>query len=71
MESTSGLDSMALFFQSKETLKRLKSKRSTSEVLIRELLFAGDVAIVVHSEFALQRLTDHLGEACDFFKMII
>ena len=51
-------------------LKRLKSKRLTTEVLIRELLFADDAAIVTHSEIELQRLVHRLAEACDIFGLI-
>ena len=39
-------------------LKRLKSKRLTTEVLIRELLFADDAPIVTNNEIKLQRLVD-------------
>ena len=48
-------------------LKRLKSKRLTTKALIRELLFAAAAAAAtaIHSENELQRLNDHLAEACD------
>ena len=52
-------------------LQRLKSKRLTTEVLIRELFFADDTAIVDHSKVALQGLIARLGEACDLFKLTI
>ena len=52
-------------------LKRLKLKRLTTEVLIRELLFADDTAKPAHSEVTLRRLTDRLGEACDFRKLTV
>ena len=48
-------------------LKRLQSKRLTTEVLIKELLLADDAAIETHSEIELQRLVDRLAEACDLF----
>lgn len=38
-------------------LRRLKSHTKTSELLVRELLFADDAALIAHSEAALQRLT--------------
>ena len=53
------------------SLKRLKSKRLTSEVLTRELLFVDDAAIATHSKFELQRLVDHLAEACCLFGLTI
>ena len=43
----------------------------TTEVLIRELLFADDAAIAAHSEIELQRLIDRLSEACDLFGLTI
>ena len=52
-------------------LKRLKSKRLTTEVLIRGLLFADDAAIATHSEIELQRLAGRLAEACDLFGLSI
>ena len=64
MELTS--DSMGLF-----SIGRLKSRRPTTEVLIRELLFADDAAIATHSEIELQRLVDCLAKACDLFKLTI
>ena len=41
-------------------LKRLQSKRLTTEMFVRELLFADDAAIATHSETELQRLVDRL-----------
>ena len=41
-------------------LKRLKSKRLMTEVLVREFLFADDAEIATHSEIELQRLVDRL-----------
>ena len=48
-------------------LKRLKSKRLTTEVLIRKLLFADAAAIVIHSVNELQRVVGRLAETCDLF----
>ena len=62
-----GIFLRARFDGSLFNLKRLKSKRLTTEVLIRELLFADDAATATHSEIELQRLVDHLAEACDLF----
>ena len=52
-------------------LKRLKSKRLTIEVFIRELHFTDDAAIATHSEIELQRQIDCLTEACDLFGLTI
>ena len=52
-------------------LKRLKSKRSTTEMFIKELLFADDAAIAMDNEIKLQRLFDHLAEACSLFGLTI
>ena len=48
-------------------LKRLKSKRLMTGVLIRELLFADDALITAHNEIELQRLADRLAGAEDLF----
>ena len=53
------------------SLRRLKSKRLTTKVLIRELLFADDASIATHSEIELQRLVDRLAEASDLFRLTI
>ena len=52
-------------------LKRLKSKRLTTEALLRELLTADDAAIATHSEIELHRLVDRLAEACELFGLTI
>ena len=52
-------------------LKRLQSKRMTTEVLIKELLLADNAAIATHSEIELQRLVDRLAEAYDLVGLTI
>ena len=52
-------------------LKILKSKRLTTEVLIRELLFTDDAVIATHSAIELQRLVHRLAEACDLLGLTI
>ena len=48
-------------------LRRLKSHTKTSELLIRELLFADDAALIAHSEAALQRLTSCFADSAQLF----
>ena len=50
---------------------RLRAKRRTRKILIRELLFADDAALVSHSPSGLQSLLDQLSEACSEFGLII
>jgi hypothetical protein len=52
-------------------LARLRSKTKIKKVLLRELLFADDAALVAHSETSLQRLVDRLSESCDRFGLKI
>ena len=52
-------------------LSRLKAKTWIRKVLIRELLFADDAALVSHSEAGLQRLVDSLSSACVSFGLTI
>ena len=52
-------------------MKRLTSKQLTTEALIRELLFADNTKIETHKEIELQRLVDHLAEACHLFGLTI
>ena len=59
------------FDRSLSNLKRLKPKRQTIEVLIRELIFADDASKATHSDIELQRLVDRLEEACDLFGLTI
>ena len=40
-------------------------------VLIREMLFADDAALVAHTEEALQRLITRFAEACNEFGLTI
>ena len=68
MRFTSEPDSVDLF-SPLFSLKRLKSKRLTTEMLIRELLFANAAAIATDME--LQRLVSGLVKACDFLRLTI
>ena len=52
-------------------LKRLKSKRLTTEVLIRELIFGDDAVLTAHSEATLKSLIDSLVRACHVFTLSI
>ena len=52
-------------------LSRLKARTKVRKVLIRELLFADDAALVSHSESGLQRLVDALSSACEKFGLTI
>ena len=52
-------------------LARLKAKTKVQEVLIREMLFADDAALVAHSEEALQRLITRFADACREFGLTI
>ena len=54
-------------FNLKKKPPHQKSKRLTTEVLIRELLFSDAAAIVTHSKIEFQRLVDRLAEACNVF----
>ena len=48
-------------------LRRLKSLTKTSQMLVRELLFADDAALVAHTEAALQRLVSCFAESAQAF----
>ena len=50
---------------------RLRAVTKRRLILIRELLFADDAALVAHSETKLQNLMDRLSEACDKFGLTI
>ena len=50
---------------------RLKSKRKIKKVVVRDLLFADDAAIVAHSANDLQNLLDRFSQACDDFGLTI
>ena len=52
-------------------LSRLKAKSKVRKVLIRELLFADDAALVSHSVAGLQRLIDSLSTSCASFGLTI
>ena len=48
-------------------LRRLKSHTKTLQVLVRELLFADDAALVAHTETALQRLVSCFADSAHLF----
>lgn len=52
-------------------LARLRSRTKVRTVLIREMLFADDAALVSHTEDALQRLADRFADACKQFGLTI
>jgi len=52
-------------------LSRLRAKTKTKRVLIRELLYADDATLVVHSEVHLQNLCERFAKACNDFSMTI
>lgn len=52
-------------------LARLKAKTKVRKVLIRELLFADDAALVSHSQQGLQSLVNSLAQACKGFGLTI
>lgn len=52
-------------------LSRLRAKTKIKQVLVHELLYADDAAIVAHSEAALQESCSSLARACSEFGMKI
>jgi len=46
-------------------LSRLRAKTKTKHVLIHELLYADDAALVAHSEVHLQNLCERFAKACN------
>jgi len=52
-------------------LSGLRAKTKTKRVLIRELLYADDAALVAHSEMHLQNLCERFAKACSNFIMTI
>ena len=52
-------------------LARLRAKKMVRSVLIREMLFADDAALVAHTEEALQRLITRFAVACKEFGLTI
>jgi hypothetical protein len=51
-------------------IARLRAKTKVSRVLIREMLFADDAALVSHTEAGLQQLVDLFSHACKQFSLI-
>lgn len=52
-------------------LRRFKANSKTSEVLVRELLYADDADFVAHSETEMQLIMDRFSDACDAFGLTI
>nr|XP_054767476.1 uncharacterized protein LOC129274752 [Lytechinus pictus] len=52
-------------------LARLRAKTKVKKILIRDMLFADDVALSSQSEEGLQRLIDCFSEACEDFGLTI
>ena len=52
-------------------ISRFRAKTKVREMTVRELLFAGDAALVAHSEESLQRLLDKFSESCKSFGLRI
>ena len=52
-------------------LKRLRAKTKVTCVLIREMLFADDAALVSHTQEGLQCLMDRFSKACKEFSLTI
>ena len=52
-------------------LAHLRAKRKVTSVLLREMLFADDAALVSNTEQGLQRLINHLSKACMEFGVTI
>ena len=52
-------------------LAHLRAKRKVTSVLLRDMLFADDAALVSHSEQGLQCLVNHLAKACKEFGVTI
>ena len=52
-------------------LQRLKSLENVEEVIVRDLLFADDAAIVAHTAEDLQTLLDNISRSCSNFGLTI
>ena len=52
-------------------LARLRAKTKVRDVLIRDMLFADDAAVVAHTEDELQALIDCFSQACKHFGLTI
>ena len=53
------------------SLTRLRFKTKVRTILIREMLFADDAALVAHTEDALQRMASQFSDACKQFGLTI
>ena len=52
-------------------IARLRAKTKVREVLVREMLFADDAALVSHTEVGLQQLVSCIAHACQEFGLTI
>ena len=52
-------------------LQRLKSLENVEEVIVRDLLFADDAAIIAHTAEDLQILLDNISRSCSIFGLTI
>ena len=52
-------------------LAHLKARTKVCKALIRDMLFAGDAAVMTHTQRELQLLMDHFSQACQDFGLII
>ena len=52
-------------------LARLRAKTKVRKVLIRDMLFADDAAVVTHTQEELQSLMDCFSQACKYFGLTI
>lgn len=52
-------------------LSRLRARTKVRKIMIREILFADDAALVSHSQAGLQRLVSCLADACREFGLTI
>ncbi|XP_072041153.1 uncharacterized protein [Amphiura filiformis] len=48
-------------------LRRLQARTKTMDLLVRELLFADDAALVAHTESSMQRITSCFADATKLF----
>ena len=74
-DDTSGLNA-GVFLQTRTdggllNLARLRAKRKVRDIIVHELLFADDCALVTHSLEDLQEITSHFASAAKDFRLTI